>query len=347
MNKINNIIIKGQPVQDAMKMIDLLASDGVLFIVDQEEKLFGSLTDGDIRRGLLKGLSIESNVELFCELSPKYVIKGKFSVHDIITYRNRNYKILPVVDDDRRIINQINFRLFRSFLPIDVVIMAGGRGQRLSPLTDTTPKPLLKVGEKPIIEHNIDRLSSFGIQDFWITVKYLGSQIEDYLGNGEKKNIRINYVRENEPLGTIGAVSAIMNFSNDYVLITNSDLLSNIDYEDFFCNILDIEADICIATIPYSVNIPYAIFETDGVTILNLKEKPNYTYFANAGIYLCKRHVLEMIPEGLFFNATDLIEKCIEAGMKVNSYPLRDYWLDIGKMDDFQKAQEDIKHIKI
>jgi dTDP-glucose pyrophosphorylase len=344
---IDHIIGKNKSVQDAMQMIDALASDGVLFVIDEEEKLFGSVTDGDIRRGFLRGLTLESKIEAFCEQSPKYLSKGEFSIEEVIQFRERNFKIIPVVDNQRRIIDLINFRIVKSYLPIDVVIMAGGRGQRLSPLTDTIPKPLLKVGDKPIIEHNIDRLTSFGIKELWITVKYLGEQIVAYFGTGQQKGVNINYVREDEPLGTIGAVSKIKNFPNKYVLVTNSDLLTNIDYEDFFCTLLDTNADICIATIPYSVNIPYAIFETEGTTILNLKEKPNYIYFANAGIYLLKRELLDLIPDNLFFNATDLVEKCIEKGLKVHSYPIRGYWLDIGKMDDFKKAQEDINHIKI
>lgn len=347
LSNTNHIIGKNKSVQEAMQMIDALASDGVLFVIDETGKLFGSVTDGDIRRGFLRGLTLESKIEFFCEQTPKYLCKGEFSIEQVIQFREKNYKIIPVVDKQKRIIDLINFRIVKSYLPIDVVIMAGGRGQRLSPLTNTIPKPMLKVGDKPIIEHNIDRLASFGVKDFWIAIKYLGEQIVNYFDTGGSKGININYVNEDEPLGTIGAVSKIKNFSNEYVLVTNSDLLTNIDYEDFFCTMLETDADICIATIPYSVNIPYAIFETDGTAILNLKEKPSYVYFANAGIYLLKRRLLDLIPENLFFNATDLVEKCIENALKVHSYPIRGYWLDIGKMEDFKKAQEDINHIKI
>ena len=166
-------------------------------------------------------------------------------------------------------------------------------------------------------------------------------------GSGESKKIKIAYERENVALGTIGAVSNINGLSQNYILITNSDLLTNIDYEDFFCTLLDTDADVCIATVPYTVNIPFAIFETEGTQILDLKEKPSYVYFANAGIYLLKRSVIDLIPKGLFYNATDLVEKCLANGLKVQSYPIHGYWLDIGKMDDFKKAQEDIHHIKL
>lgn len=343
-----NFILQGQPIQEAMSLINLLASDGVLFVVDEEEKLCGSITDGDIRRGFLRGLTLNSNVDAFIEPNPKFVRKGEYKISDIIEYRRKDYKILPVLDEKNKIINLINFRILRSYLPVDVVIMAGGRGQRLSPLTDTTPKPLLKVGNKPIIEHNLDRLISFGVQDFWISIKYMGKQIENHFGDGSNKSININYVWEDEPMGTIGAVSKIKNFSNDYILITNSDLLTNIDYEDFFCSLFDTDADICIATVPYSVNMPYAILETqDDNTVMDIKEKPIYTYYANAGIYLIKKSVLGMIPQNSFFNATDLIEHCLSNKLKVHSYQMRGYWLDIGRMEDFVKAQEDINHINL
>ena len=163
--------------------------------------------------------------------------------------------------------------------------MAGGRGQRLQPLTNTVPKPLLKVGDKAIMEHNLDRLALFGIDDFWISVKYLGEQIENYFGSGNQKNVKIEYVWENEPLGTIGAVSQIQNFEHDYVLITNSDLLTNIDYEQFFLDFIKQKADLAVLTIPYQVNIPYAVLEMNNGTVKSFKEKPTYTYYSNGGIY--------------------------------------------------------------
>lgn len=330
-----------------MQLIDTLASDGVLFVIDENNELYGSVTDGDIRRGFLNGLNLDSAISHFCERNPKVLRKDQFSIRQVIEFREKNYKIIPVLNQKNHIIDLINFRYVQSYLPIDVIIMAGGRGQRLSPLTDAIPKPLLNVGDKPIIEHNVDRLINYGVKNIWITIKYLGDQLIAYFGNGESKKINIEYEREIEALGTVGAVSNIQGLTHDYVLITNSDLLTNIDYEDFFCTLLDTDADVCIATVPYTVNIPYAIFETEGTQILDLKEKPSYVYFANAGIYLIKRNVIDLIPKGLYYNATDLIEKCLRIGLKVQSYPIHGYWLDIGKMDDYKKAQEDIHHIKV
>jgi dTDP-glucose pyrophosphorylase len=342
----DHLLLTGTCIKEALIKLDILAKDAILFIVDKDNKLVGSLTDGDIRRGLIKGITIDHAVNDIIQDHPRYIKKGERDIKKVIEYREGNFRILPVLDKDDRVVNVINFRETRSYLPVDAVLMAGGRGQRLQPLTDTTPKPLLKVGDKPIMEHNLDRLALYGIDDFWVSVKYLGEQIEDYFGDGKKRNAKISYVWEDEPLGTIGAVSKIKDFNHDYVLLTNSDLLTNLDYEHFFLDFLEQDADLSVVSIPYEVNIPYAVLETENGHIMSFKEKPTYTYYSNGGIYLMKRSVLKHLPENKFFNATDLMEKLIAENHKVVSYPLSGYWLDVGKHEDFEKAQRDIKQIK-
>ncbi|GHA53275.1 nucleotidyltransferase family protein [Pontibacter akesuensis] len=340
-------IIKSQStLKEALVQLNELALDAILFVVDEKERLLGSLTDGDIRRGFLKGLTLEDLVDSFTQPNPKFVQRGNYTIDEVITYRKNNYKIIPVLCKEGRIANIINFRFLKSYLPIDAILMAGGRGERLRPHTDTTPKPLLKIGDKPIIEHNIDRLVSFGIDDIWISVRYLGEQLEEYFADGSSKYINIKYVWEDAPLGTLGAVSKIKDLQHDYILVSNSDLLTNLDYEDFFIDFIKKDAAISVVTIPYTVKVPYAVLETEDNNIKSFKEKPSYTYYSNGGIYLLKKEVLEYIPRDSFYNTTDLMELLIKKGMKVNSYPLRGYWLDIGKPEDFQKAQEDIHHIK-
>lgn len=333
-------------IREALIKLQDLAKDAILFIVDKDDKLLGSLTDGDIRRGLINGVEVSGIVNEIIQPNPKFIRKGEKNLEKIIEYREGNYRILPVLDNDNIVVNVINFRLIRSYLPVDAVIMAGGKGTRLRPLTENTPKPLLKVGDKPIMEHNLDRLALYGIDDFWISVKYLGEQIEDYFGDGSNKSINLRYVWEDKPLGTIGAVSKIDDFSHDYVLLTNSDLLTNLDYEHFFLDFKKTDADLAVVTIPYQVNIPYAVLETSNGHVVSFKEKPTYTYYSNGGIYLIKKSALGYLPKEDFFNATDLMEKLIAEGKKVVSYPLSGYWLDIGKHEDFEKAQRDLQQIK-
>ncbi|MDF4201482.1 nucleotidyltransferase family protein [Maribacter sp. SA7] len=345
-NYKDHLLLTESTIREALIKLQDLAKDAILFVVDDEDKLLGSLTDGDIRRGLIDGVEVTDNVNKIIQPNPKFIRKGEKNLEKIIEYREGNYRILPVLDDNNIVVTVINFRLIRSYLPVDAVIMAGGKGTRLRPLTEHTPKPLLKVGSKPIMEHNLDRLALYGIDDFWISVKYLGEQIEDYFGNGSQKNINLSYVWEDKPLGTIGAVSKIDDFSHDYVLLTNSDLLTNLDYEHFFLDFKNNDADLAVVTIPYQVNIPYAVLETNNGHVVNFKEKPTYTYYSNGGIYLIKKSALKYLPKESFFNATDLMEKLIEDSKKVVSYPLSGYWLDVGKHEDFEKAQRDIEQIK-
>ena len=345
-NYREHLIFSGSTIKQALVQLDILAKDAVLFVINQDEVLIGSLTDGDVRRGLLNGFSIENQVDEIIQSTPRFIKKGERNIQKVIEYRDGNFRILPILDRDNKVVNVINFREIRSYLPVDAVIMAGGRGLRLQPLTDYVPKPLLKVGEKAIMEHNIDRLALYGIDDFWFSVKYLGEQIETYFGDGKEKNISINYVWEDSPLGTIGAVSKINDFGHEFILVMNSDLLTNLDYEHFYLDFINQDADFAVVTIPYQVNIPYAVLETNDGSIKSFKEKPTYTYYSNGGIYLMKKAVLEHLPKNAFFNATDLMEKLIKEDKKVVSYPLVGYWLDVGKHEDFEKAQHDIKQIK-
>ncbi len=340
-----HLLSKDSSIRQALERLNHLGIDAIVFIVDEKNKLLGSLTDGDVRRGLLKGFTIEDKANQIIQPYPKYIRKGERNINKVIEYRENNFRIIPILNSRDEVVNVINFREIKSYLPVDAVIMAGGRGERLKPLTDNTPKPLLKIGAKPILEHNLDRLRLFGIDDFWITLHYLGEQIEAYLGDGKNKSIDIQYVYENESLGTFGSVSQIKNFAHDYVLVINSDLLTNIDYEHFFLDFLKKEADFSVVTIPYHVNVPYAVLETSNGHVLSLKEKPTYTYYSNGGIYLMKRDLTGLVPVEKHLNATDLMEQLIAKGKKVISYPLNGYWIDIGRHEDLEKAKQDINSI--
>ncbi len=333
-------------VKLALKQLDTLAADAVLFLVDDENKLIGALTDGDLRRGFIKGLGFENHLSKFIQPNPKFIQHGNYNLKEIIALRYNFFTIFPVINAENQIINVVNFRRQKSYLPVDALIMAGGRGERLRPLTDETPKPLLKVGNKPIIEHNIDRLNNFGIDDVWISIRYLGDQIESHLGSGTDKSMRINYVNEKEPLGTAGALALVHNFMHDSILMMNSDLLTNIDFEEFYLFFTEHDADLAVACIPYQVNVPYAVMEIENHLVKGFIEKPTYTHYSNAGIYLMKREVAEMVPSNQCFNATDLMEKLISDGKKVVSFPFSGYWLDIGRHKDFEKANKEINTIK-
>jgi dTDP-glucose pyrophosphorylase len=333
-------------VKEALTKLNMLGYDAILFVTADKNRLVGSLTDGDIRRGFLKGYEFNTSLIEFCQPSPVFIEQGKYSVSDLDNYRERNLKIIPILDAEGHVIEILNFRLQRSLLPLDAIIMAGGEGRRLRPLTEHTPKPLLKIGGKPIIEHCIDRLKLYGVKNIYISVKYLGQQLVDYLGDGASKELNIRYIWEEEPLGTIGALSLIDHSLADNVLVMNSDILTNINFEDFYRDHKEKGADMSVASIPYKINIPYAVLETNGHTILSFEEKPTYTYYSNGGIYLLNKEIINSIPKAQKYNATDLMTDVIQRGMKLVNYPLLDYWLDIGRHEDYERAQEDFKHFK-
>lgn len=333
-------------VKQALEKLDELAENAILFLVNDENVLLGSLTDGDLRRGFIKGLSFDDHLSKFIQANPKFIKQGDYNLKEIIALRERYFTIFPVVNKEMQIINVVNFRNQKSYLPIDALIMAGGRGQRLRPYTDNVPKPLLPVGDKPIIEHNIDRLNTYGIDDIWISVRYLGQQLVDYFGNGNNKALRINYVWEEEALGTAGALGLVDNFMHDTILMMNSDLLTNIDFEEFYLFFEEQDADLAVACIPYQVNVPYGVMETEGNVVTGLKEKPTYIHYSNAGMYMMKKEVIDLVPKKEEFNATDLIEQLIKEGKKVVAFPMVGYWLDIGQHEDYKKAIFDIQNIK-
>lgn len=315
-----------------------------LFVVDDNKRIKGSLTDGDIRRGLISGAELTDEVNTIMHRDFKYIKQSEFDVAHLKTFRERKILFIPILDEDNHIVEVVNLQKYKSHLPIDAVLMAGGKGERLRPLTEKTPKPLLPVGDKCIIDHNIDRLMSYGINHVNVTVNYLREQIEEHYAE-PRNGVQVRTFCEPKFLGTIGSIKFVETFYNDTILVMNSDLFTNIEYEDFFLHFQKHDAEMSVAAVPYNVSIPYGILDLDGREIKGLIEKPKYNYYANAGIYLIKRRALAEIPEDEFFNATDLIEKLIAQNKKVIRYPLNGTWIDIGNPQEYQKAQDLVKHM--
>lgn len=344
----NHIIPSKSSVRDALQIIDeqgLIAN--VLFVVDEQDKLIGSLTDGDIRRGLLRGESLASSVCLVINEKFRF-LEHPLQASAVKLMKEQHISFVPVLNEIKEIVEILDVSKYKPSIPVHAIIMAGGKGQRLMPLTKNTPKPLLKIGDKPIIEYNIDRLAKYGINHIHISVNYLGDQLKAYFTDGKNKEVNISYITEVEFLGTIASVKLTNDYKHDTLLVMNSDLLTNIDLYDFYKSFMEEEADMAIASTSYHVDIPYAVMETNGSSqVSSLKEKPRYTYYSNAGIYLIKKELLDLIPDNTFYNVTDLIDRLLELNKKVVSFPIIGYWLDIGKHEDFKKAQEDIKHLQL
>lgn len=331
-------------IKDALVKLNTLSDDVLTLFVMKDTYLVGTLTDGDIRRALIQDISLMETVEYIMNRNFHSIHYKEADVFKIREIRLKGICLLPCLNEKGELVRIYNLRKKKSILPIDAILMAGGKGERLRPLTENTPKPLLKVGNKAIIDYNVDSLISYGVENIHVTVNYLAEQIEDHFAE-KKEEIKINCAREKEYLGTIASVKLIPGLENDDILVMNSDLFTDIDFEDFYRHFREKGADMSVAAVPYSINIPYGVFDLNGRNIKAVNEKPTYNYYVNAGIYLIKKKLLDLIPTGTFFNATDFMELLIAQNKSVVRYPLVGYWVDIGKHEDYKKVQEFVKHL--
>ncbi len=343
----DHTILQNISLLEALAKINSLAPEPlVLFVVNDDGRMVGTLTDGDSRRALIAGASLTDSLEKVMHRNFNFMAFTQIDdVKEIKHQKELKMKLVPVLDTNMHIVEIINLEKYQTRLPVDAVLMAGGKGERLRPLTEKTPKPLLPVGNKAIIDHNIDRLINCGVKHISVTVNYLKEQIEEHFAE-PRGEIKVQTVREPKFLGTIGSIKFVKEFYNDTVLLMNSDVFTNINFEDFYLHFKEHNAVMSVAAIPYSVSVPYGIFDLDGRDIHGLIEKPTYNYYANAGIYLIKREALEKIPEDTVFHSTDLIEELISEGKKVIRFPLNGTWIDIGNPQEYQKANEIVKHLR-
>lgn len=342
---IEYIISQTATIREAYVALNQIFTDTQsLLVVDDQQKMVGTLTDGDLRRGMIAGAELSDPIQTIMHRDFKFLHESEWNVASLKTFRDMQICFIPILDSEHHIVDVVNLKKYKSNLPIDAVLMAGGKGERLRPLTEKTPKPLLKVGDKSIIDYNVERLISFGVKNINVTVNYLKEQIEEHF---EKpiNDIQVKTVREPKFLGTMGSIKFVESFQNDTVLMMNSDIFTNIDYENFYLHFKEHNADMSIAAVPYTISVPYGIFDLDGRVVKGVLEKPTYNYYANAGIYLIKKELLDLIPEDTFYNATDFIDMLVQNGYKVVRFPLNGTWIDIGNHQEYQKANELVKHL--
>ena len=329
-------------VRETLTALNELSGDSMtLFAVDDKGNLIGSVTDGDIRRALIAGHTTEDKVYDIAfrkYISLAYDASPEERYHTVARARERRINLLPVTEKGK-LTDIIDLRKMMSAIPADAVLMAGGRGERLRPLTLDTPKPLLKVGGRPIIDYNIESLQRYGVKDIYVTVNYLKEQIIEHFSDS-KWNGRVKCVEEPCRLGTLGSLALIESLSQDNVIVMNSDLLTNIDFEKLWRHHVDSGAVLTMATVPYTVSVPFAILRTEGDRVTGLEEKPTFNHFANAGVYIIDRKVLGGIKRGEYLDAPDFVESLIAKGQKVSHFAIEGTWIDIGSPDDFRYANE-------
>ncbi len=335
-NIVNDSITVGEALA---RLNDLSGKVMTLLVVDDRGVMTGTVTDGDIRRGLLRGVTVNDPVSEVLHRNFRAVNHGEDAVKFIRSCRRDGVTLLPVLNSDGSIHHVLNLRKRRSALPLSAILMAGGRGERLRPLTDKTPKPLLHVDGKPIIDYNIEALADVGIDDITVTTRYLAEMIDEHFSK-PVAGVNVKTVREEMPLGTIGAVSLVALPATGNTLVMNSDLLTTVSYEEMYLHHVESHADVTVAVIPYVVSVPYAILATEGEEVTAIEEKPTYTYFANAGIYIFSNRLLATLKRDVRTDATDLVQQAIDGGDKVTYFPINGTWIDVGSPADFRHAEE-------
>ncbi|WP_337983238.1 nucleotidyltransferase family protein [Lysinibacillus sp. C5.1] len=339
------LVNQNHTLLDTMKIIDD-SSLQFAVVVDEEQHLLGTVTDGDIRRGILRGEGLDVTITSIMNPNPITARSGQKYHKYKQLMKSKMLKQLPIVDENNRIINILFADNIETTLNKNtVVLMLGGLGTRLRPLTNDTPKPMLRVGNKPILETIIEGFKQYGYTNFIFSVNYKKEVIQDYFQNGEAFDVKIEYIEEDKKMGTAGALSLLKSRPTKPFFVMNGDLLTQINFDQLmqFHMEHDSVATMCVREFEYQ--IPYGVIETDGTDLVTIKEKPIHRSFVNAGIYVLNPDVLDYIPQDEFYDMPSLFEKLIEENSKTSVFPIREYWLDIGQMDDFNKANHEFKEL--
>ncbi|MBD3920700.1 nucleotidyltransferase family protein [Paenibacillus sp. PR3] len=342
MNNIDQLIVLPQTtIIEAMHQIDS-GSVQIVLVVDEARRLLGTITDGDIRRGILRGVPLDSAVDTIMNASPKYA-HVKDSREAIFGKMKRyNLRQVPVLDEEERV---VRLDLMDEMLKLKndrvdnwVVLMAGGLGTRLSPLTNNCPKPLLKIGEKPILEVILDNFIMNGFHRFMISVNYKAEMIIDYFGDGSKWGVEIQYIHETKRLGTAGALSLLPFRPTEPLLVMNGDLLTKVNFRQMldFHNETVVQATMCVRE--YEYQVPYGVVKADNYRLISIEEKPHQRYFISGGIYVIQPEAMDLIPLDTFYDMPNLFSDLIAEGKETAVFPIREYWIDIGRIDDFERA---------
>ncbi len=317
-------------------------------VVDEQQHLLGLVTDGDIRRALLAHTDFNASVSQVMNAHPFVVPVGTSTSEMLALMRERSILHIPVVDEQNRLISVETFeRLsnYKTAKTTPVFLMAGGFGTRLRPLTNSIPKVMLKVGSRPILETIMLGFIEHGFSEFYISVFYLADQIRAHFGDGSKWGVNIHYVQEEQPLGTGGALSLLPEHINEPIIMMNGDLLTNINFNSLLNFHVDKKSLATMCVREYSMEVPYGVIESDDMKITSIVEKPKQHFFVNAGIYVLSPDVFKSIPKLHRKDMPDLFNELIAAQQNVLMFPIHEYWLDIGRLGDFEQAQYDVMNI--
>lgn len=333
-------------IRDALALIDR-NRHGIVLAVTPERRLIATVTDGDLRRAILAGNGLDAPLSDVLDAkrthTPITAPLGGDHVTFLALMREKTIRQLPLLDADGCVAGLVTAEdLLPPVAQVQAVIMAGGFGKRLRPLTDSLPKPMLPVGDKPVMELIINQLRGAGIHTVNVTTHFAPEKITEYFGDGGAFGVDLRYVSENSPLGTAGALQ-LLEQKHEPLLVINGDILTQVDFRAMHAYHREHHAVVTVGVRQYEFQVPYGVVRSDGVTVQAIDEKPVYNFFINAGIYLLEPSVHEFIGSGERLDMTDLIRKLVEAGRTVVSFPIVEYWLDIGQHADYQQAQQDMQ----
>lgn len=319
----------------------------IALVVDEGQRLIGLVTDGDIRRGLLRGIGLDQPVSLVMTTQPTTVLGSGGWTGALELMRRLSIHQVPVVDVDGRVIGLecLDEEVKTPQQDTWVVLMVGGLGTRLRPLTETVPKPMLPIGGKPLLETILRTLIGQGYRRFFFSVNYKSEVFQDYFGDGTRFGARIEYLVENKRLGTAGALGLLPERPDGPVIVMNGDLLTTLNFQqllNFHCENM---AMVTMCTREYKHQVPYGVVKIEGANLLGIVEKPEHSYFINAGIYVINPEILDIIPRDQFFDMPQLFDKVLGNDQKIVVYPIREYWLDIGQLEDLKRAQSEFEQV--
>lgn len=335
-----------KPTTPIIEALRLLSESGIqiCLVTDENEKLVGTVTDGDIRRGILRGITLDGQISSVMNCSPRTANPHQDSEALLTVMTKYVIHQLPVVDGDGRLLGLRTLdELVRQPVhrPNWVVLMAGGQGNRLRPLTETTPKPLLRVGEKTILEHILERFIQHRFRHFYISVNYRAEMVREALGDGSRWDIDIRYLEEDRPLGTAGPLGLINNRPEHPLVVMNGDLITKIGFGNLLAFHAESSAQATMAVREYEFEVPFGVVRVDGDCIAAIDEKPVQSFLVNAGLYVLEPPTLDLLRPGDPLDMPDLFRRIVARGDKATVFPVQEYWLDIGRHDDFDRARDE------
>lgn len=336
-------VYKNYSIKHTLQVLDA-GGKGIVLLVDEHKKLLGTITDGDIRRAILKGISLDESVEKVVHFNP-ISIKNEMRKEEVKElFIKKALKVIPIVNENNVVIDliTINDILLPAGKENIVVIMAGGLGTRLKELTKEIPKPMLKVGDDPMLQHIINNFKQYGYNKMLLSVNYKSEIIENYFQDGFAYGVKINYIKETKRLGTAGGIRLAKSYIDGPFFVINGDIFTNLNVDNMMRFHIENNYDITVGTRKHSFQIPYGVVDTKDNKIKGLKEKPVIEYLINGGVYCLNPDLIDYIPDDEYFEITDLINICIKNGKTVGSYEINDYWMDIGKIEDYNKINKDI-----